>query len=142
MCVNAHKPHIIHGVLLHAYVLGALAGRLTGVPVIVASRRSLSIFKQGRRFWRLSERIANRWTDLIVANSEAVRRDAIETERLPPDKVVVIYNGLDVQQYGRTPDHTLRALRQELRLGAGPVVIVVANFIDYKGHEYLLRAWA
>jgi glycosyltransferase involved in cell wall biosynthesis len=142
VCVIAHRPLIVHGVLLHAYVLGALTGRLTGVPVIVAGRRSLSIFKNGRRFLKLSERIANRWTDLIIANSEAVRRDAIETEQLPPDKITVIHNGLDLQQYGRAPDRVLNALRRDLRLGAGPVVIVVANFIAYKGHEYFLRAWA
>ncbi len=142
LCVRAHRPLIVHGVLLHAYVLGAFAGRLTGVPVIVASRRSLSLFKQGRPILQWSERLANRWTDLIVANSEAVRRDAIETEHLPPDKVVVIHNGLDIERYMRTPDAEIDALRRDLRLGAGPVVIVLANLIAYKGHEYFLRAWA
>jgi glycosyltransferase involved in cell wall biosynthesis len=139
VCVNAHKPLIVHGVLLHAYVLGALIGRLTGVPIIVASRRSLSLFKKDRRLLTTSERIANRWTDLIIANSDAVRRDAIESEQLAPDKIRVIYNGLDLTRYAQPPDD---ALRRDLRLGPGPVVIVVANFIGYKGHEYFLRAWA
>jgi glycosyltransferase involved in cell wall biosynthesis len=80
--------------------------------------------------------------DRVVANSEAVRQDAIGTEDLPPEKVSVIYNGLDLARYDRVADETVRGLRQQLGLGAGPVVIVVANLIAYKGHEYFLQAWA
>lgn len=140
--VRATRPSIVHGVLLHAYVLGAFAARLTGVPVVVASRRSLSLFKREKPFMRLAERIMNRWTDHVVANSEAVRQDTIATERLPPEKVAVIYNGVDLARYDRIGGETVRELRRELGLGAAPVVVVVANLIAYKGHEYFLRSWA
>jgi glycosyltransferase involved in cell wall biosynthesis len=141
-CVRRQRPLIVHGVLLHAYLLGAFAGRLVGVPVIVAGRRSLSHFKRDRPFVRLVERVANRCTDLIIANSEAVRRDTIESERVSPDKVVVIHNGLDLDRYARVSTEATDALRRDLALGPGPVVIVIANLIAYKGHEYFLRAWA
>ncbi|MGC4083771.1 MAG: glycosyltransferase [Vicinamibacterales bacterium] len=140
--VRVTRPAIVHGVLMHAYVLGAFAGRLTGVPIIVASRRSLSLFKQGKPIMRFAERLMNRWTDRIVANSEAVKRDAVDTESLPPEKVSVIYNGVDLDTYDRIDAETVRALRNELAPGAGPVVIVVANLIGYKGHKYFLQAWA
>jgi glycosyltransferase involved in cell wall biosynthesis len=39
-------------------------------------------------------------------------------------------------------DETIDALRAEIGLYGGPIVIVVANLIAYKGHEYFLRAWA
>jgi glycosyltransferase involved in cell wall biosynthesis len=141
-CIRRQRPLIVHGVLLHAYLLGAFAGRLAGVPIVVAGRRSLSHFKRGRPFVRLVERLANRCTDLIVANSEAVRRDTIESERVSPDKVVVIHNGLDLDRYTRVSDEETAVLRRDLALGTGPVVIVIANLIAYKGHEYFLRAWA
>lgn len=139
LCVRSHRPAILHGVLAHAYVLGALAGRVAGVPVVVASRRSLSNFKRGRRLLQVGERFANRWTDLVIANSEAVRRDTLNVEGLPPDDVIVIHNGLDVSRYTQAPD---AGLRRTLHLRSGPVVIVVANFIAYKGHTFFLRAWA
>jgi glycosyltransferase involved in cell wall biosynthesis len=139
--VRTVRPAIIHGFLMHAYVLSAFAGKLTGVPVVVASRRSLSHFKQGRPFMRFFERVTNRWTDRVVANSQAVRQDAIDTEHLPSEKVDVIYNGLDLAPYDRVGAETVQARRRELGLGAGPVVIVVANLIAYKGHEHFLRAW-
>jgi glycosyltransferase involved in cell wall biosynthesis len=88
---------------------------------------------------RLVERLVNQYTDVIVANSEAVRQDAIRQEGLPPDKVVVIHNGLDVPRFAVKP-------RADLRAGLGvrdgvPVIGVVANFIHYKGYEFFLEAW-
>lgn len=140
--VRKERPEIIHGFLMHAYVLSAFAGHLTGVPVIVASRRSLSHFKKDRPFMRFFERVTNRWTDRVIANSDAVKRDAVETENLPAEKIDVIYNGLELDAYDRVTASQVQALRKDLGLGAGPVVIVVANLIAYKGHEHFLRAWA
>lgn len=139
--VRARRPAIVHGVLMHSYVLGAFAARLTGVPIVVASRRSLSHFKREKPFLRFAERIVNPWTDRLVANSEAVKQDAVDTEGVPPEKIAVIYNGVDLEAYERVAPETVDALRRELALGAGPVVIVVANLIGYKGHDYFLRAW-
>jgi glycosyltransferase involved in cell wall biosynthesis len=77
-------------------------------------------------------------TDLFIANSEAVRRDVISQERVDPDRIIVIYNGLDLQLHRRPPD---KAVRRQLDIGRGPVVVVVCNFIDYKGHEFFFDAW-
>jgi glycosyltransferase involved in cell wall biosynthesis len=140
--VHAQRPAILHGVLMHAYVVGAFAARIAGVPVVVASRRSLSYFKREKPLLRFAERFANRCTDCVVANSEAVRLDAITTERLPPEKVRVVYNGLDLDAYDGIDEASVQALRETLGPGAGPVVIVVANLIGYKGHDYFMRAWA
>lgn len=140
--VRTTRPAIVHGVLMHAYVLGALAGKLTGVPVVVSSRRSQSFFKAGRPILRLGEQVANRWTHRVVANSEAVKQDAVAFEGLHPESIDVIYNGVDLEVYDQVDDRTRQALREELHLGCGPVVIVVANLIGYKGHAYFLRAWA
>jgi len=137
--VRAFRPDVLHGVLFHAYVLGAIAGVLTRVPIVVASRRSLSLFKKGRVHFRVAEWVVNRFTDAIVANSEAVRADAVASEGLSPEAVLVIHNGIDAGRYltPRDPE-----LRRSLAPGDGPVAIVVANFIHYKGHGYFLEAWA
>lgn len=137
--VKEARVTIIHGFLFHGYVLAAAVGWLLRVPVVVASRRSLSLFKTGRLSYRLAERVTNRWTDAIIANSEAVRQDAIRTERLSPTDVLVIHNGLDPARYSNSPDE---ALRRQLGLNGRPVAIVVANFIHYKGHRWFLDAWA
>jgi glycosyltransferase involved in cell wall biosynthesis len=134
------RPDIVHGFLFHGYVLGALAARWAGAPVVVASRRSLGNFKGHKPHYRAAEGLANRLTDLVIANSEAVREDTLRREGLPAEQVIVIHNGLALARFDRPPDEELR---RRLGIDKAPVVVgVVANFIPYKGHRFFLDAWA
>lgn len=134
------RPVIVHGFLFWAYVLAAFAARLAGVPLVVASRRSLGFFKADSPGFLRAERVANRLTDVIVANAEAVRADAIRQEGLPPRKIHVIHNGVDLARYQAAPEP---GAREALKIPpAARVVCVVANLIAYKGHRVLLEACA
>lgn len=138
--VARERPAIVHGFLFWAYVLGAFCARLARVPVVIASRRSLGNFKAGRRRYLLLERLANRFTDLVIANSDAVRRDVVRQEHLAPRKVIVIHNGVRVPS-GQGAARA--ATRRELGVGDEvPLVGVIANLIQYKGHATFLRAWS
>lgn len=135
-----HRPHIVQGQLFWAYVLGALAAVPARVPVTITCRRSLPIFKGGntRHLWL--ERLANRVTTLVVANSDVVRQTAIETEGLDPRRILTIHNGADAAPASRQASDAVRA---ELGLPADALVVTcVANLIEYKGHRDLLDAWA
>jgi glycosyltransferase involved in cell wall biosynthesis len=137
--IARERPAIVHGFLFWAYVLGALCAALARVPVVIASRRSLGNFKSGRWHYLMLERLANRFTDLIIANSHAVRHDVLLQERLPPHKVIVIHNGVAIPSDPSPESEVSR------RLGFGEDVLtvgVVANLIRYKGHDVYLRAWA
>lgn len=137
--VRSEKPDLIHGLLFWDYVLAACAGRLARVPAVVAGRRSLS--RSRPRKYLVLERFVNRLTDLVIANSEAVREDTIRRERLPAQKVRVIHNGIDLDRFDQGGLDGGPAGLPEL--AAGPhVVAVVANFLKYKGHLLFLEAWA
>lgn len=138
IAVRRERPRIIQGVLFHAYVLAALAGRLAGVPHILASRRSLGAFKESRPHYRLAERWTNRLVHVWVANSEAVRHDVAAREGVDPARIRMVYNAIRTEGYGGPRSEALAAA-----LGlppGGPVVGVVANLIHYKGHTHLLAA--
>ena len=47
--LHAEKVQIVHGYLYEGNILGMLAGRLAGVPVRIASKRSLDRYPRGRR---------------------------------------------------------------------------------------------
>ncbi len=133
------RPVIVHGYLFWAYVLGTWAARLARVPIVVSSRRSLGQFKAGKTHYLAMERLANALTDVWIANAEAVRADAIRQEKLLPDRIVVIPNGVSPFDNGLPMD------RQEIkdRLGIptqARVILTVSNLISYKGHEVLLEA--
>ena len=75
-----------------------------------------------------------------IANCNAVREQAIQQENLPPEKIEVIYNGLDLSEYQQTLK--TESLREELRVVNGtPLVGLIANFnFEIKGHIYFLGA--
>ena len=136
--LRVERPAIVHGFLFWAYVIGAFAARAAGVPVVIASRRSLGLFKADKRHHLWLERLANRWTHLLVANSEAVKQDVMAQERVAGPKIRVVYNGIDTAQSAPPPDPALRE-----RLGISPnapILEVVANLIEYKGHRFFLEA--
>jgi glycosyltransferase involved in cell wall biosynthesis len=137
--IRHERPAIVHGVLFWAYVMGTFAARLAGVPVIIASRRSLGLFKAEKPHYLFVERLADRMTDLFIANSEAVRGDTLQRERLEGSRVIVIHNGVDLSRFDGRVDGRLVS---SLQLSSSPRAIVVSNFIHYKGHEFFLRAWA
>ena len=136
--MRRERPDIVHGILISAYLLATFVGRLAGVRIIVSGRRSLGLFKEHMTFYLRLERLADRMTDLFIANSEAVRQDTLAREPIDAHKILVIYNGLDLTRF-KTP----AALRRPAGFGADgwPFVIVVSNFIYYKGHEHFLSAW-
>jgi glycosyltransferase involved in cell wall biosynthesis len=126
------RPDVLHGILITAYITGGFVGRAAGVRRIVASRRSLGVFKEKRRLALRLERWSDRITDLFIANSEAVRADTLRREPIDPGAIIVIRNGVDFSRFRAEPDRVPSPV---------PRVIVVANFIRYKGHEFFLSAW-
>jgi glycosyltransferase involved in cell wall biosynthesis len=129
------RPRILHAYLPTAYMMGAVAGRAAGVPLIVSGRRGLASYRTYPRLhWRLIGRLANRIVALHVCNSEAVRRWVIEQEGLPAARTCVVPNGID------PPGELVREPEPEW---CAPVMIaMIANLISYKGHDTVLRGLA
>jgi L-malate glycosyltransferase len=136
--LRAAKPDILHAFLFHAYTIGAVLSRFLRPKAFISSRRSLGHFKANNRAALLLERLTNRFADVVIANSEAVRVDVIAQERLAPARVIVIHNGVDIPGAGRD----VLAVRRDLNVRADALVVaVIANFIAYKGHDCFLEAW-
>jgi len=136
------RPHAVHGYLFVSYVAAVFFGRFADVPLIITSRRSLGTSKTRRwtALHRLVEILANAETDLIIANSSAVKDDTVRRERVARDMVEVIYNGVDVGRYSRSKEKAA-SQRKDLAIEEGaPVVGMIANLIPYKNHRLMLEA--
>lgn len=91
--LDAFGPDLVQAMLWHANVLCALA--LSGRKAILLGGMRVSEPRQWR--WPI-ERWAARRIARMVCVSEDVRKHALEKERLPADKLVVIPNGIRIEQ--------------------------------------------
>ncbi len=134
------RADIVHFFLPSAYIVGGIVALLGPRMLRVMSRRSLNHYQvKHRLFTRLEYRL-HPWMDLVCGNSCAVVRQ-LQEEGVPPQRLRLIYNGIDVQQY--RPQRARTDTRCDLGLSETCLVFVmVANLIGYKGHTDLIQALA
>lgn len=126
----------------YSNILGPIVGWLARVPVRVSSQR-MSLAGHPRWLLFLDRTVANSGlVHQMVAVSDGTRRFCIERQRIKPEKLVTIHNGVDLSGFAAdlSPE-TADGLRQELGLGgASRVVITVARLHPQKGHRFLIEA--
>jgi glycosyltransferase involved in cell wall biosynthesis len=99
--------------------------KLLGIKVIV-SRRDLGFWYTPGTLRVL--RFVSHWVDRVVANCEAVKAMVIRSEKFPPERVDVIYNGI-----GRDTEGNGVATRAEFGIADDArVIVVVANLRPLK----------
>jgi len=131
--------------IFHSYgywpiCIDAVIAKLAGIPIYISSRRNIRHWDGGVKL-HFGERIRNYFSDLIVANSEAVKNKSIEIEKLPADKTRVVYNGINFTHIDQGPD--ISRIRKELGIPEDYTVIGnLANLKLVKGQECLIRAFA
>jgi len=125
---------VVHGYQWRPALVGALAGRLAGVPLRLASKRSLTgDDPQAERAWR---HIA-RQVDTVIVNADALRVEG--EQRGMRCRWVLLQNGVDTEHF-RLPPADAQA-RAALGLDPRrPVVGTIGRLEDRKGHDQLLRA--
>lgn len=139
------RPQILHSSLFHANVLGRLAGRLAGVPIIISCRQNISLGAQWREW-------VNRATvgldDRVIAVCELARQIEIAQAHLPPAKVVTIYNAVDPSVLDAAKAKTAGGSEQAsgaLLPRRSPNTLLIGTacrFHPQKGLSHLLAAFA
>lgn len=106
--------------------------RLASVPTVVQTKYDIGYWLKG---WDLKlHRFLRRWIDITVANCEACRQAAVEQERAPSSQVVVIHNGIPLDELSQVPPLMTTDYRPPFQLG------MVANLRPVKDPLNLLKA--
>lgn len=122
-------------------IFGMLAGKMAGVPVMVAAKRETGMRSAAQLF---IERRAFGFADVIIANSGKVRNYLISSG-VPASKIEVVHNGIDLTRFQSSTKDKCTLLGE---LGISEVcptrlVTIVANLRDpVKNHGMFLRAAA
>jgi glycosyltransferase involved in cell wall biosynthesis len=136
---------IIHTHLTYADIWGRLAGRIIGVPVVstlhVEHYGGENVSEQrGRAIEKLADCVRRQIGDSVIAVSDSMRRNFIE-KGYREDRLVTIYNGIDLDKFRLPADFSHSKARAEFGISASsPVVATVSVLREGKGHELLLPA--
>jgi glycosyltransferase involved in cell wall biosynthesis len=104
--------------------------------------RSLALSPEGglAKFFLARRNALLRRADRFVCLSGEMR-DEFKAAGVSADRIVTIPNGVDTERFRpAAPDERL-ALRRQLSLPGGPVVIYTGRLVRYKGLPELLEAW-
>lgn len=139
--LRAFRSDVYHGVL-GCGLYGAAVARLAGVPAVFTSYGSTWLPGQTISARdRLKTRFLARFCDVCHCKSGGVVETYRDRYGLPPHKLVMVPNFLQVSRFPYR-DAAVRAdVRAELGLAAdAPVCITVARVDGLKGHDDLLHA--
>ena len=139
--LKTSRIDILHTHDFYTNVFGMSGGSLARVPVRIASMRETAGMRSGAQ--KQVQKVGYSLAHHIVANSNAVRNKLI-TDGIQPDKVSVIYNGLDLKRLKTSASRSeaLSTLGVDVD-GAKPVrfISIVANMRhEVKDYPMFLRA--
>ncbi|MGQ9688305.1 MAG: glycosyltransferase, partial [Desulfobaccales bacterium] len=141
--IKSHRPHMVQTYLYHADLLGFLAARAAGIPVVWWNLRQSGMdFSRYRATtaWvvRLCARLS-RGVKRILVNSYA----GLQAHALlgyDPTRMLVVPNGFDLNGFRPHPPSN-QEVRQELDLPAGARLVgMLARFDPQKDHQNFLLA--
>jgi glycosyltransferase involved in cell wall biosynthesis len=128
---------IVHGHMHGSNAWAVVLGRLARVPVVIAHEHSWA-FTGGHVRGLVDRHLIGAGSDAVIACSQEDRRRMIERQRMAPQKVRFVPNGIE----GRAPTPG-RDVRSELGIARdAPVVGSVAALRTEKRLDVLLRAAA
>ena len=134
--LRKRKTHILHSHLFHANILGRIAGKIAGVPIIIST---VHITELRRRHHLWLDRFTSGLVNTEICICEAVKEFTIREAKIPSEKLVSIPNGINLEKFDRQWDR--EGKRAELGIGSQTKVIgTVSRLSKQKGLEFLLRA--
>ncbi len=138
------KFDIIHTHCSKAGILGRIAAKLSGAPIIVHTPHGHVFYGYFSTMisWAfvVTERIVGAFTDKIITLTERGKEEHIHYRIGGPEKFVAIPSGIDLRDYQVCAADTAQK-RRELRLSGDDLLVgTIARLSDIKGHRYLLEA--
>jgi alpha-maltose-1-phosphate synthase len=146
MAAGVAGASLVHSHTWYAQFGGHLAKLMYGIPAVctVHSLEPMRPWKQeqlggGYAISSFCERVSLEGADAIVAVSSEMRRDVLSVyPAIDPERVPVIYNGIDADEYAPSP--ATDALERYGIDPARPSVVFVGRITRQKGLTYLLDA--
>jgi glycosyltransferase involved in cell wall biosynthesis/ribosomal protein S18 acetylase RimI-like enzyme len=145
--LRRERVHVLHTHNPKPGILGRIAARLAGVPIVVNTVHGLYAMPEDPWPKRVAvlglERVAARFSDRELYQSEEDLRWARRIGLVSPGRSVFLGNGTDVTTFDpdAVPVERMSAIRTELGIPDGAVVVgTVGRLVAEKGYRELFAA--
>jgi glycosyltransferase involved in cell wall biosynthesis len=128
--VRQSAPDIVHTHLFGGDFYGRLAARLAGVKKIISTEQNLNLNEN--RLKKIAKYFSAKLALKVVAASNAIKKYLIEREGVDPEKIEVIYNGVEIEKFIKTN----RDYSKVRTIGS------IGRLTRQKGFDYLIEAAA
>jgi glycosyltransferase involved in cell wall biosynthesis len=137
--LRREKVDIVQTHFRDGNLAGIISGKLARVKKIISTRRNIGYWHN--RLEILILKFLNRWITRFVANSEYARIHANKIERIPLEKIEVIYNFVNLEMFKKEDDAEVDKFKESLGTSNGcPVVTMLANLRAVKGVDVFVRS--
>ncbi len=121
--VRDHNIDIIHSHTRITQVMGVLLKRMTGKPFLSTCH---GFFKT-----RLSRKFFPCWGDAVIAISNPVASHLMDDFNIPSQKVSLITNGIDIEEFGSISEETKKTLRKRFLAVIPRMIVIIIVFFIY-----------
>ena len=136
--LRKEKFDVVHAHDLWSNLMGVIAGKMAGVPVVISSQRDLSHdrwYQTRRSHWL---RRVQRMSTVVLTNAKLIREWLINEKGFRPEQVRVVYNGVDCERLRSTQNERARFFPGSETC---KLIVLVGNMhSDVKGHTTLIAA--
>jgi glycosyltransferase involved in cell wall biosynthesis len=136
--IRREQFDIVHTHMLQASIIGQLIAKFMHLPAVLTRHYSDYVYLYKGRFYQWLDRFAAHLAEHIIAISEGSKKILVEYDKVRPEKISVIYNGIDLHKFDCLS--TNPSLKQEFFPDDARIIGTVAELHPCKGHRFLLQA--
>jgi len=130
---------LVQTFFVDSHIIGTLASSFTGNKKMVSSRRDLGYAYLTRELLML--RLINPFAVRLLGNSRAVKTGISQKEKLNPDRMDLIYNGVNLEEFDKINKDLRDKTKEKLNLPDGSLVVgLVANLRPIKNIELFIES--
>ena len=143
--IRAEGIDVVHGqgarAEFYARLASGLAKKSKYISTIAMPVEGYDVGKFQKRAYRFLDRFSERYVDRFIVVSDSLKERMISQHAVPAEKIVRIYNGIEIDFYNPAEQEDRRAkIRKDLSLDNDVLLVgAIGRLVWQKGFEYFLQ---
>jgi glycosyltransferase involved in cell wall biosynthesis len=138
------RADLVHTQLETADILGNIAAKFLRLPSVstIHTMPSQNMKLKSRLHQDVELFVLRYFSNVVVSVSEEARKFYLDISRIPPGKLLTIYNGIDLSHFENL-DYQQERIRTRQEFGIpndAKLLVTVAVLREFKGIQFMIRA--